>query len=255
MDEMNWPEYQARLEQGAVVVLPVGAQEQHGRHLPLGTDTMQVVDACVRAAAEIDIVIAPPVPWGFKSQPRSSSGNEWPGNIGLDADVFIGLVRNIVVQLAENGASRIAVIDGNWENAWFLVEACDLAERSLRSRGIEVRIVRFQQWDARSPEVRARVLEQYPETRGDREHAARMETSQMMVIRPELVRHDLLPDHEYVDYPGYDIYPMPESWRSPSGSLATAEGATAELGELLLSSGGAGIAEILERELGARRLA
>ena len=40
MDQISWVEYQQRVEQGAVVFLPCGATEQHGPHLPLGTDAL-----------------------------------------------------------------------------------------------------------------------------------------------------------------------------------------------------------------------
>ncbi len=78
--EMTWTEYDRRVrETNPVVILPVGSLEQHGPHTPLATDTM--IPAAISSktvAARIGALVAPPIAYGYKSQPRTGGGNHFP---------------------------------------------------------------------------------------------------------------------------------------------------------------------------------
>ena len=74
LHEMTWPEVKAAVERNAALVLPAGATEQHGPHLPVGTDTLLPVELLLRAAERIDLLIAPPLHHGYKSRPLSGGG-------------------------------------------------------------------------------------------------------------------------------------------------------------------------------------
>jgi creatinine amidohydrolase/Fe(II)-dependent formamide hydrolase-like protein len=68
MAEMSWIEYRERMAtEGAVLLLPVGALEQHGPHLPLGTDAILATEMARRAAERLDGVVAPTLTYGYKS--------------------------------------------------------------------------------------------------------------------------------------------------------------------------------------------
>ena len=80
MSDLSWPEYKRRLEEeDAIILLPVGAVEQHGYHLPLGTDWIMATEMSRRAAERVGGGVAPPVMYAYKSQIRSGGGN-YPGN-------------------------------------------------------------------------------------------------------------------------------------------------------------------------------
>ena len=64
MNELSWVEYQKRVEAGAAVILPVGATEQHGPHLPMGTDAMLATAVAKGVAAKINAIVAPVVAFG-----------------------------------------------------------------------------------------------------------------------------------------------------------------------------------------------
>ena len=62
MSELSWPEYKRRIEEeDAIILLPVGAVEQHGYHLPLGTDWIMATEMSRRAAERVGGIVAPPV--------------------------------------------------------------------------------------------------------------------------------------------------------------------------------------------------
>src|SRR5262245_15753561 len=125
--DLTWDVYERRLQGGALVLVPVGANEQHGHHMSLGTDTVEVIAACREAAKHADVLIAPAIPFGYTSQLRSSGGNLWPGNISLDGVTLMNVVQDVLRSLVRHGATKIAVIDAHFENGWFLVEACEQA--------------------------------------------------------------------------------------------------------------------------------
>ena len=133
MSELCWSEYKRRLEEeDAIVLLPVGAVEQHGHHLPLGTDWMMATEMSRRAAERVGGIVAPPVSYAYKSQVRTGGGNHYCGTTSLDGNSLINMVRDVLKEFARHGARKVAVIDGHYENEFFLTEACDLALRDLR---------------------------------------------------------------------------------------------------------------------------
>ncbi len=74
MDELSWPEFAAKVAAGAPVLLPLGTTEQHGPHLPLNVDVVLPTGVCERVAREIGGLVAPTIPFGYKSMPRSGGG-------------------------------------------------------------------------------------------------------------------------------------------------------------------------------------
>ena len=78
--EMPWTQYDERVRRGnAIVLLPVGALEQHGPHLPMNCDVVIPASIAERVARRLGGLVAPPVAYGYKSQPKSGGGNHFPG--------------------------------------------------------------------------------------------------------------------------------------------------------------------------------
>ncbi|MEM8659077.1 MAG: creatininase [Pseudomonadota bacterium] len=237
MNEMTWPELDALTKSGPpVVFLPTGALEQHGPHLPLGTDTFLPQLLAERVAAKIGGLVAPALPYGYKSQPKSGGGNHMPGCTSLDGTIYTLMVRDLICDLARHGLTRVVLFDGHMENQMFLTEASDLALRALRAEGIaDTRIVKLGYWISIDAELEA-IL--FPEglISWELEHAAVMETSVMLHLLPELVRKDLIPDHPPADFPLYDVYPFDAESVSHSGALTSAAGASAAKGQAVVET-------------------
>jgi creatinine amidohydrolase len=85
ISEMTWTDYDARVRgESPVVLLPVGSLEQHGPHTPLATDTIIPTAISVAVAERIGGLVAPPIAYGYKSQPRTGGGNHFSGTTSLD---------------------------------------------------------------------------------------------------------------------------------------------------------------------------
>jgi creatinine amidohydrolase len=243
--ERTWPEYESLVSDGVPVILPVGATEQHGHHLPLGTDAIQVdaVAAAAAATAQGDVLVAPVLSYGYKSMPRTGGGEIFPGTISLDASTLVRTIQDVLRQLMADGVRRIVVLGGHYENSFPILEAIDLA---LRERHDDwVTMLSLLWTDLVSEETLQTV---YPgEWPGiELEHAAWFESSMMMHLRPDLV-HIERAGTEIADFPPYDVHPQRAGFVPATGSLTRSDGADAKYGEILLNECAAGLATLLDR--------
>lgn len=230
MPEMTWPEYAEALKSDPVVFLPTGALEQHGPHLAMGLDYLLPTAIAREIAAEIGGVVAAPVTYGYKSMTRSAGGPFFPGSTGLDGQTLSLVIRDILRELVRHGVRRICVLDGNYENLWFLNEGIDLAMREVGDKG--VRVMCLQHWEFLTEATLSQVFpDGYPGI--ELEHAAVLETSLLMHYHPELVHFDKVPDNAAADAPCYDVWPPRRDWVAPEGSLTSARGASPDKGALI----------------------
>lgn len=235
MAELSWPEYQAKVKAGAPVFLPLGSTEQHGPHMSLNVDVVLPSGVCERVAAEVGGIVAPTVQYGCKSKPRSGGGEAFPGTTSLDAHTFTLVVRDIIRGLGHDGVRKVVVVIGHFENGWPAVEGIDLAMRELRRDGItDMKVIRLEYWDFVERATLDRLFpDGFPGT--ELEHASLLETSLMLLLRPELVEMDKVPSDGPAQFPSYDVWPTPAGFVPPSGVLAVAKDSTAEKGGWLMA--------------------
>ncbi len=250
MQEITWPDFQAKVAAGAPVFLPLGATEQHGPHLPLGVDVFLPSAVAAAVAREVGGLVAPTIPYGYKSQPRSGGGQAFPGTTSLSAQTLSLVIKDVVHDLGLHGVRRFVILNGHFENAWPAVEGLDLGLRELRRDGIaDVTALRLEYWDFVKRETLDRLFpEGFPGT--DLEHASLLETSLMLAIRPDLVDMGKIPNDGPAKFPTYDRTPVWTDKVPASGVLARAQGSTAEKGQWLLDDHVPLIAAAVREEFG-----
>jgi creatinine amidohydrolase len=245
MDHLTWPEFQERMNH-AVVMLPLGAVEQHGYHLPLGVDTQLPFQLALATAKRFPVIVAPPLWYGYKSQPRSGGGGTFPGTTSFDGNTVTACVRDLVGDFARQGQRFIAVLNGHMENTSFAGEGIDLALRERPAGDVKVALINW--WEHVGDDL---INQLFPEgfPGWEAEHASLTETSLMAHFLPTLVLQDRLGEQEeYRPVPSYSIWPEPRGLVPESGVLYQAHGASAEKGEVLAEHLGDRIAEILHKE-------
>lgn len=249
--ELSWPQFAEKVASRAPVFLPLGTTEQHGPHLPLNVDVVLPTGVCERVAREVGGLVAPTIPYGYKSMPRSGGGEAFPGTLSLDANTFSLVVRDVIRGLGHHGVRRLVVLNGHFENAWPSVEGLDLGLRELRRDGItDMEVMRLEYWDFVERATLDRLFPNgFPGT--ELEHASLLETSLMLLLRPELVEMDKVPSDGPAKFPTYDRFPVPKDYGlPPSGVLADARGSSAEKGGWLMADHVALIARAVRKEFG-----
>jgi len=173
LSRMTWSEARGAFSKAQVALLPVGSTEQHGPHLPLGTDWLTAEEIARRAGKVGGWLLLPTVPVGVSEHHRQFWGTLWVPP-GVLRDYVVGIAR----ALASHGLNRIVFVNGHGGNT----PALDEASRTLRREGIYAYV--YVWWRA-IPEVIAEIIE------SGGSHAGEMETSVMLAIARELVR----PEH------------------------------------------------------------
>lgn len=246
--ELTWPNSQARIANGASVFLPLGATEQHGRHMAMNVDVVLPTAIAARVAAKVGGLVLPPLAYGNRSQPRTGGGPSFPGTINLKAHTFSLIVRDVICDLYRQNVRRIVTVNGHYENIGPTIEGIELALDEIgRDRVTDLIILRIDHWDMVRPATLERIFPNgYPGI--ELEHASVIETSMMMALRPELVDISQASNDGPASFQPYDRYPSPCDGVPPSGVLSLTEGSSAEKGEWLLADCEAAIIEIISRE-------
>ena len=160
------------------VVLPLGATEQHGPHLPSGTDLFTVENlaraAAERASAEIAIVVAPALPFG-----SSDHHLIFGATLSLKTETYYRVLTDLLRSLVTDGFRRIFLLNGHGGNH----EVAELAARDIALE-LPARIAATSYWNIAWDalvELQAHLGCRLPG------HAGIFETSMMLRLRPELV--------------------------------------------------------------------
>jgi len=108
LHELRWPEIEAHLQEDDLVLVPIGATEQHGRHLPLLVDTGWAIAMAEGAARLAGAVVAPPLHYGWSPHHMG-----YPGSVTLRADTLRQVAVDVGESLIHHGFRRILFVNGN----------------------------------------------------------------------------------------------------------------------------------------------
>lgn len=171
LEEMSWPEIEAGLQSTRTVILPVGATEEHGPHLPVFTDTIQAIEVAREAARRRDVFLAPPLHYGVC---RSTRG--FPGTITVTHDGLRAFMHDLLLSFCDSGFESVLVLTGHagGQHMAALEEAC---QKAVGAKDFRVSLVSL--FDLIDPKS--------VETPRDG-HSGEIETSIMMTIREDLVK-------------------------------------------------------------------
>lgn len=217
----------------ATVLIPAGAFEQHGPHLPLGTDAILSTAIAEAVARRTGAKVAEPLSYGYKSQQKSGGGDHLPGTISLDAAAVIGMTRSVVSGFLAQGVRNVVIVNGHYENSQFLYEGVDLALAGLGlTPGGDQCVLLLSYWDFVSVPTLAAV---YPDgfDGWDIEHGGVLETSLMLHLEPGLVDLARSVDHPPADLPRFHRLPVVPERTPASGCLSAPAGSDADKGRLM----------------------
>ncbi|MGI9416351.1 MAG: creatininase family protein [Geminicoccaceae bacterium] len=230
----------------AIAILPVGAIEQHGPHLPLGVDAMINQGILERAMAalpaSVQALALPMLPVG-----KSDEHRNFAGTLSLSAETLTRVWTEIGVSVARSGVKKLVLFNSHGGQ----IAIMDIVARDLRLR--ERMLVMAHSWFAGGlPDG----LFTEDETRFGI-HAGEIETAMMLHLRPDLVRMDKAQNFEPLPATmaraGYRrLSPVGQGrmgWLAedlhPSGACGDAASADAERGRLLVDHAAKVLAELV----------
>ena len=254
-EKLTWEEINEAVTAEKVVVVPTGAIEQHGPHLPLDVDMLLSSSVALEAGRQCPrkMLVLPCVAYGYTGHVM-----DFPGTINVHYQHFIDQVLDICKSLAYHGFKRILLLNGhgsNMPNLDLVARRCNLetdAQCAVTSWWLLLTV---------DPEFLPRWREsEFP---GGCAHACELETSVYMHLAPDDVRHDRIrsgtiafnerksPFH-YTDLFGAGPVHL-TSWTSSysqSGVLGGAELATPEKGRRAFDEAVARLCQFVDEWLG-----
>lgn len=237
LQNLTWPEV-AKLKREMVVVYPIGALEQHSRHLPFYTDSIlcgAIADR-VEAALPKDVLLLP-VQWLGASTHHLGMA----GTLSAENETYIRLVAEPIRCLLQHGFKRQFVLNGHGGNK----DGFHLALRQLAMEFPKAQLLGASYWEVAAGEIAA-IVEGPMKGIG---HACEAETALMMAVRPDLVRrhairNDLLATRQPKALRGVYVTPDMKA-QTHHGGIGYAELASAEKGRRLLDAIVARVIEVI----------
>jgi creatinine amidohydrolase len=244
--DLHWPDISAAGPARWIAVLPLAATEQHGPHLPLGTDVM-IARAYLARVREL---LADTVPATFLPlQPVGISTEhiDYPGTLTLTAETALKTWTALGDSVARAGVRKLVMVTSHGGNS----AAMTLVAQDLRARcGMLAVTTAWSRFGAPDELFSADELRHGV-------HGGAVETSIMLARYPELVRRDAVADFPPSgkamerDYRWLATQrPAPFAWQAQdlheSGAAGDATQASAEKGQRLLDHGAAAFCELLE---------
>jgi len=214
--DQAWPELEAVAGEPEVGLVPVGATEQHGPHLPTGTDTMIATALCEAASERTGAPVLPAVAVGCSY----GHGTDLPGQLSLSPELLAAVLREYSRWASRSGLTRLLFVNAHFGNTGALLSATD----EIRLNHPELR-VGIANWWALDPAVAAEMTAD-----GDDVHANRAETALMLHLAPDLVHLDRLHDADDPDRTGPLVFRYTAPVLSTNGVTGRPSEATSDLG-------------------------
>lgn len=223
LKEMSWASFVERKKQTDLVIIPTGAMEPYGHHLPMGADTLVASKLAERVAERVDAIIGPVVEAG-----DSSMLDEFPGTITITPESLKAYLNDIMNSLLKWGFKDFLFINGHAGNVAIINQIAYTLRERTDIRKAQIDIWRFMKT------VDQDVLESGALAHS---HAGEAGTSVMLALYPELVNTDLT---RKVERKSPDAFPEIMKYgklsdNSEWGTMGNSTLASAEKGTILVN--------------------
>jgi len=230
LESMAWPDVRETLNE--VLLLPVGATEQHGPHLPLNTDTIIAGAACAYASAQTGVPVLPTLSYTVSL----GHTEKWPGTFAIFHETLLCTVREIARWAVASGWKRMLIINSHFGNDAPLRCAVDRLRFDFPG---QLLVATRNTWQL-TPEIAAHFTHDANDW-----HANEAETSLLLFLTPEAVRLDRLSIADDPDRTGGCVFPHMVAHTSANGVTGSPTLASADRGRQLMEKIGAALSSLI----------
>jgi creatinine amidohydrolase len=233
LEDLPWPEIAAlRGANGGMLLLPLGATEQHGPHLPINTDTVIAESVCWYASAKTNVPVLPALAYTVSV----GHTTKWPGTFSLSHETFIASLRQIVAWSVATGWKRLLLINSHFGN-----------DASMRVAVDQIRLAHLGSLQIAGKNTFNLSTSIWNYFIGDAEdlHANKAETDLLLFLTPELVRLEKMQDDP--DRTAESVFSYPVAQTSLNGVTGSPSRATVKQGERLFREIGDTLTLLIER--------
>jgi creatinine amidohydrolase len=207
LEEMNAIQVKENVHSNTTAIMVLGACENHGDHMPFGSDFIFPMELAKRVASAINkkenggnggdmvntnIIILPPIPYGV-----SSHHNQFQMTMSLQPATMIMVIQDVLESLIKNHVKRIFVLNGHDGN----IGPIEVAARNTKDKHPEVAIACLESWWTLIGQIEKNLFDVW----NGLGHGGEAETSAMLATRPELVNMEQAPKEVIPNLPGNDI--------------------------------------------------
>jgi creatinine amidohydrolase len=175
IEEMNAVQVRKTINEKTLVILVLGACENHGDHMPFGSDFIFPTEVAKRVATKMsNVIVLPTIPYGV-----SLHHDKFQMTMSINPETMVNIISDLLTSLIQNKIRRVLIINGHDGN----IAPIEIAARSIKNKYSEMTIACLESWWILVGQIRKDLFEVWDGLG----HGGEAETSAVLAVRPDLV--------------------------------------------------------------------
>lgn len=181
IEEMNAVEVRKTVNEKTIAILVFGACENHGDHMPFGSDFIFPTEIARRLATKVNnVIVLPAIPYGV-----SLHHDQFQMTMSINPETLVGIISDLLSSLIQNKIRRVLIINGHDGN----IGPIEVAARSIKNKHPEMTIACLESWWILVGQLKKDLFEVW----SGLGHGGEAETSAILAVRPDLVNMESAP--------------------------------------------------------------
>jgi len=182
IEEMNAIEVRKTINEKTIAILVFGACENHGDHMPFGSDFIFPTEVARRVSTKAsNVIVLPAIPYGV-----SLHHDKFQMTMSINAETLVSIISDLLTSLIQNKIRRVLIINGHDGN----IAPIEIAARSIKNKHPEVTIACLESWWILVGQLKKDLFEVW----SGLGHGGEAETSAVLAVRPDLVNIESAPN-------------------------------------------------------------
>lgn len=181
IEEMNAVEVRKTVNEKTIAILVFGACENHGDHMPFGSDFIFPTEIAKRLTTKVNnVIVLPAIPYGV-----SLHHDQFQMTMSINPETLVGIISDLLSSLIQNKIRRVLIINGHDGN----IGPIEIAARSIKNKHPEMTIACLESWWILVGQLKKDLFEVW----SGLGHGGEAETSAILAVRPDLVNMESAP--------------------------------------------------------------